>query len=104
VDPTPPEGYHWLLRERVEAQTIRAVTQVATFLGGSLNLGSDPVPTGDLAQRARQVHDAGAYEMQPNPQQSVASSSGFYVPGPSSATEAPAIHPSVARRLLPSLA
>jgi hypothetical protein len=104
VDPIPPEGYHWLLRERVKAQTMRVATRIGTFFGGDLGGGSNPVHTGDLAQRARQVHDTGAYEMQPNPQQSVASSSGFNVPGPSSTPEAPTIRPSVARRPVPSLA
>ena len=53
MDSIPLEGYHWLLRERAKAQTVRAVTQVAMFLGGGLDLGSDPAPTGDPAQRAR---------------------------------------------------
>jgi hypothetical protein len=49
------------------------------------------------------VHDTGEYEMQPSRRQSVASSSGFSVPGPSRTTEPPTIRPSIARRPVASL-
>jgi hypothetical protein len=104
VEAIRPEGYHWLIRERVKAQTMRVATRMGTFFRGGLRGGSNPVHTGHRAQRARQVHDTGAYEMRPNPQPSGASSSGINVPGPSSIAEAPTIRPSIARKPVPPLA